>query len=166
MEQKKQIPPRPMWNDEMNRELIQFTIGQIEEWDNNDHSIGAIPDFFERFTSTHKKQLYYMDGFEIAYFLHNECPIYADTDLVLSLDKVAPQAETILNEAVTKWVKDNDIKPKFNNGHIIRVSIDGGDKVPKTIASRRKKTAEYVVYGAERQRIIIPFEDVHSLEAE
>ena len=161
MEQKKQIPPRPQWNDDMNRELIQFTIGLIEEWDNIDHSCDEIDIYLGGV-----KGLRNADGYAIACQLHCCMCVIPDSNLVRALDKVAPHAESILQDAVKKWVKDHDIKPKLRTGGEIMVTIDTGQKVPRKIVAIRKLTARYVMYGADRESMYIPFEDVHSLEGE
>lgn len=101
---------RPVWNDEMVKELAQIVGEQVYEWC-NDEPLEDCIEISEKILKWHSND----NGYELAKEFEDE-GFSPDSNLVEILDRVSYDRSKILESFIKKWVVENDLKLELIEG--------------------------------------------------
>jgi hypothetical protein len=140
-ETKSTIPPRPTWNDEMNKELAKYTGEILNKWCNNNVDLEECIEYAEDVLKWHKND----DGYTLAKEFEDK-GFSPDSQLVDELDCVSYESIQILERHNKKWVAENNLKLVFEVGDQVLVKLSMKGTKECEIMKLYPETMQYVVW--------------------
>jgi len=106
---------RPIWNDEMQKELVDFVAKILFEWVDGENDLDECTESTEKVMRHSQRD----NGYELARKFEREY-FAPDAQLVENLDYVCYETSNILERHIKQWVKDNDIKLALPIGAMVK----------------------------------------------
>jgi hypothetical protein len=155
---------RPKWNDEMTKELAKIVGKKVNEWCQNESDLESCIESCERILKWCRND----NGYEIAKEFDND-GFVPDSELVDILDSVSYYSHGVMENAVKKWVSENDLKLKYSIGQNCVSKLIGLGDVECEIIELYPNTLQYGVwhkslpYARGKGHRIVNEEDVINL---
>ena len=121
---------RPIWNDEMNKELAQIVGKKVNEWCNDKTPLEECIEASEKILQWHS----YDNGFELAKEF-DDVGFSADSELVEILEGVYYEGSRVRENFTKKWVSENHLKLEFVEGQKVVAKLVRKGKVEGEIIS-------------------------------
>lgn len=157
---------RPVWNDEMVKELAKIVGKQVNEWCNDETPLEDCIGTSEKILEWHSND----NGYELAKEFEDE-GFSPDTELVEILDSIFSDRSTIQENFVKKWVAENNLKLELCIGQKVIAKLVRKGEVEGEIVKLYPETMQYGFWyegqGSEKGKghTYVNFENVVSILA-
>ena len=132
------ITIRPIWNQEMIKELAKIVGNQVNEWCNDETPLEDCIETSEKILQWHS----YDNGYEIAKEFEGE-GFSPDMELVEILDDVSYDRTKVHETFIKKWVADNNLKLELGVGQKVIVKLIRNGDVEGEIVKLYPETMQY-----------------------
>ena len=137
---------RPVWNEEMRKELSVIVGNMVFNWSGNDsEELDDLIEYAEGILTYHIND----NGYELAKEFEEVTYCSPDSELVEILDGIHVHIRSIEQKHVKKWVSDNNLKLEYSIGQTVLANLGRNGEVVCEIMNFYPETMQYGVWFSE-----------------